>query len=104
MLDTILTSSGEVVLTSRRTEPTEPESVPAHASPVPIVKKFDVCTGGLHESTANGAPCWRFAGGALFGHCLYAGTSETRSGVAPFGRGCDAVAICATTISPAAPI
>src|SRR3989442_9117630 len=100
MLKTILTSSGEVTLTSRRTEPIDPASVPTHASPVPTVRKFDVCTGGLHDSAASGAPCWRFAGGALFGHAVYATANDTRSGVAPFGRGCVAEADPTTSISP----
>src|SRR2546428_450833 len=95
--DTILTSSGEVTLTSMRAKAIPLARVPGHASPVPVVRCVDVCTGGLHDSAASGAPCWRFAGGALFGHALYARASDTRNGVAPFGRGW--VADAAPTIS-----
>jgi hypothetical protein len=36
-------------------------------------------------------------------HSSYAGTSETRTGVALFGRGCVALAICTANINPNPP-
>ena len=62
--------------------PTEFAATPL-ASGVPTVSVLDDCTGGLHDGNASGAPCVRF--GDV--HALYAGTSETCSGVAPLGRG-----------------
>src|SRR6186713_38955 len=49
----------------------------------PTVSSPDSCAGALHEPNASGGPCMR--SGDV--HCPYAGTSETRTGVAPFGRG-----------------
>ena len=46
-------------------------------------EKPETQLGGLHESNASGAACWRF--GVV--HCTNAGVSETRNGVAPVGRG-----------------
>src|SRR5687767_14027890 len=64
------------------------------ASGVPTVTEPDDWTGGLHDGNASGGPCVRF--GVV--HALYAGTRDTRSGVAPLGRGCVALAMEATTI------
>src|SRR5215207_11737451 len=77
--------------------PTKPAAAP-FASGVPTVTKLDDCTGGLHDGNASGGPCVRF--GAV--QVLYAGTKATRSGVAPFGRGCVAPAIEAVNISATA--
>ena len=52
------------------------------ASGLPIVRKLDDCTGGLHDPELSGAPCVRFG----LVHWLYAGTRATRIGDAPFGR------------------
>src|SRR5256885_674328 len=92
-------SSGDVALTLMRMYPTEFAAAP-FASGVPTVRKLDDCTGGLQDGNASGAP-WVLLPGAA--HCLYAGTSETRSGVAPLGRGWVAPASCANemTASPA---
>jgi hypothetical protein len=70
------------------------------ASGEPIVRKFDVCTGGLQDGNASGAPC------VLFGvaHALNDGTSEARSGDAPFGRTCVALATWLTAMNPIAPM
>src|SRR5687767_9727989 len=70
------------------------------ASGEPTVIALDAWTGGLHDGNASGGPWVRF--GAV--HALYAGTIETRSGVAPFGRGCVAEATDAMIIIPTAPI
>jgi hypothetical protein len=80
-------------LTSIFTKPVLFAAAPL-ASGVPTVMDWDVWTGGLHDGNASGGPCVRL--GVV--HALYAGTSDTRNGVAPFGRGCVAVAIEATTI------
>src|SRR6185503_21358667 len=85
--DVMSTSSGEVGLTFSRMNPVEFAPAPL-ASGEPIVRKFDVCTGGLQDGNASGAPCVRL--GTV--HALNDGTSEARSGVAPFGRTCDALA------------
>src|SRR3954470_6876126 len=96
-LDLISTSEssggpGTPACTSRRTEATEFAGAPL-ASGEPTVRYVDVCTGGLQDGNASGAPC------VLFGvvQALKAGTIETRNGVAPFGRGCVADEIWADT-------
>jgi hypothetical protein len=53
------------------------------ASGVPTVSVPELCSGGEHEPNESGAPWDRL--GAL--HGSNAGTSDTLSGVAPFGRG-----------------
>src|SRR5688572_7280912 len=68
--------------TCRRTEPTEFAAAP-FASGLPTVRCDDDWTGGLQDGCASGGPCSRF--GAVQGS--YAGTSDMRSGPAPFGRG-----------------
>src|SRR5687767_9880921 len=70
------------------------------ASGVPTVTKFELGTGGLQEGNASGGPCVRF----VAPHWLNAGTSGTRSGVAPCGRGWLAPAIEVITMSPIAPM
>src|SRR4029079_19170251 len=102
-LDLISTSEssggpGTPAWTSRRTDATEFAGAPL-ASGEPTVRKFEVWTGGLQDGNASGAPCVLF--GAV--HCLKAGTVETRSGVAPLGRGCVALAIWAMTNRPSDP-
>src|SRR3954454_18134500 len=89
---------GTPAITSSFTKPTEFAGAPL-ASGEPTVTAVEDWTGGLHDGNAKGGPCVRF--GAA--HALYAGTIDARSGVAPFGRGCVAEAIEATTISPIAP-
>src|SRR2546427_2162391 len=98
MIESIRTSSGEVALTLSSTKPFEFAPAPL-ASGEPIVRKFDVCTGGLQDGNAKGAPC------VLFGlrHCLNAGTSETRRGLAPLGRTCEPLATWLTAMNPSAP-
>src|SRR5687767_7024021 len=78
--------------------PTEFAAAPL-ASGEPMVSDVEVWTGGLHDGNASGVPCVRF--GVV--HWLYAGTSDARSGLAPFGRGCVALAADAITIIPSAP-
>ena len=73
---------GLVELTEMRTKPVELAPAP-FASGVPTVKKLELCVGGLQEGNASGGPCVRFGEP----HGLYEGTSDTRSGVAPAGRG-----------------
>ena len=53
------------------------------ASGVPTVRNDEAWTGGVHEGNASGGAWVRF--GAM--HGSKAGTSETRIGVAPAGRG-----------------
>src|SRR4051794_35579725 len=84
---------GTPAITSSFTKPTEFAGAPL-ASGEPTVMLVDDWTGGLHDGNARGGPCVRF--GAA--QALYAGTSDARSGVAPFGRGCVALAMEATTI------
>jgi hypothetical protein len=98
MVDLISTSSGDDALTVRRMNPLEFAPAPL-ASGEPIVKEFDVWTGGLQDGNAKGAPCVLF--GAV--HCLKAGTVEARSGDAPLGLTCVALATWLTTMSPSAP-
>src|SRR5436190_22706147 len=84
-VESISTSSGELAFTRKSTNPVEFAAAPL-ASGDPIVRKFDVCTGGLQDGNARGAPC------VLLGapHALNAGTIDARIGDAPFGRTCDA--------------
>jgi hypothetical protein len=98
MLEVMSTSSGEVVFTFSRIDPTEFDGAPL-LSGVPTVRKLDDCTGGLHDGNASGAPC------VLFGvpHALKDGTSEARSGLAPLGRTCEPLATWLTAMSPSAP-
>src|SRR4051794_19985180 len=84
---------GTPATTSSFTKPTEFAGAPL-ASGEPTVIAVDDWTGGLHDGNAKSGPCVRV--GAA--HALYAGTIDARSGVAPFGRGCVALAIEATTI------
>jgi uncharacterized protein len=69
------------------------------ASGVPTVKKFEAGAGGLQDGNASGGPCVRF----VAVHWLNAGTSGTRIGVAPCGRGWLAPAMEVITMSPIAP-
>src|SRR5688500_4530395 len=98
MVDVKLTLGSDIVLILSSKYPTEFASAP-FASGVPTVKKSEVCAGGLHDGESSGGPC------ILFGevHCSYAGTSETRSGVADMGRGCVAPASWAAIIRPSPP-
>jgi hypothetical protein len=86
MLDVTIMPGVAPTLTWKK--PTDLAPAPL-ASGVPTVRKFDVCTGGAHDEKARGGPCVLF--GAV--HWSYAGTSATRSGVAPLGRGCVAPAL-----------
>src|SRR5690349_16204583 len=97
MVSVINSSSGDVTFTFSVADPTMCAAAPL-ASGVPTVRKFEACVGGLQDGKASGEP-W-----VLFGavHCLKAGTSETRSGLAPFGRGCDAPATWLRTRTPRA--
>src|SRR5687768_16091213 len=102
-LDWISTSEssggpGVPTLTSSFANPTEFAPAPL-ASGVPTVTDPEAWTGGLHDGNASGGPCVRF--GAV--HALYAGTSDATIGVAPLGRGCEALASEAITIIPIAP-
>jgi hypothetical protein len=103
MLAVIFTSEssgapGVPTRTARRMEPTAFAAAP-FASGEPTVMAVDDWTGGLHDGNASGGPCVRF--GAA--HALYAGTSDATIGVAPLGRGCEALASEAITIIPIAP-
>jgi hypothetical protein len=69
------------------------------ASGEPTVSDVELWTGGLHDGNASGVPCVRFG----VAHALYAGTTDARNGVAPFGRGCVALATLASAIIPSAP-
>src|SRR5688572_12826650 len=89
--------SGFAGATSILKYPTELATAPL-ASGVPTVRKLEACTGGLHDGKASGGPCVRL--GAV--HELYAGTSDTRRGVAPLGRGCVAPAVAAIHSMPSA--
>ena len=66
----------------RSTKPTEAAPLP-FTSGVPIVRGRELRTGGAQEPNESGAPCVR--PGAM--HSEKAGTSATRTGVAPRGRG-----------------
>src|SRR5690349_716425 len=57
---------------------------PLGESGVPAVRYGDFCTGGWHEPYAFGALCTALGAG----QDLYEITSESRFGVAPFGRTC----------------
>src|SRR5688572_9660225 len=80
-------ADGFPVITSTRMNPTKPGGLP-FASLVPTVNDVESWTGGRQEGNARGGPCVRF--GAK--QPLYEGTSESRRGVAPFGRGYPPVA------------
>src|SRR6266540_1287083 len=100
MFAVIRTSSGEVVLTDSRIEPIELAAAPL-ASGAPTVSAFEVCTGGLQDGNASGAP-WVLLPVPV--HCLKAGTSEALMGEAPLGRTCVALATWLATMSPSAPM
>src|SRR5262245_7169590 len=89
---------GAPTITSSLMKPTEFAAAPL-ASGVPTVMFVDGCTGGLHDGNASGGPCVRF--GAV--QATYAGTIDTRNGVAPLGRGCVAWAAVAMIITATAP-
>src|SRR5688500_9999236 len=81
--------AGTPTIASTFTEPSAFRGAP-FASGDPIVSQDELCTGGLQDPSGldalpgkSGGPCRRL--GAV--HALYAGTSGTRVGVAPFGRG-----------------
>jgi hypothetical protein len=100
--DTMLTSEssggpGTPAITLILMNPTEFAAAP-FASGEPTVNDVELWTGGLHDGNASGVPCVRFGDA----HALYAGTTDARSGVAPFGRGCVALAAVAITIIPSA--
>jgi hypothetical protein len=61
---------------------------PEPTETAPVFTVFDVGTGGLHDGKFNGSPCVLFA--AV--HASNAGTSGTRTGEAPTGCSCDAMA------------
>jgi hypothetical protein len=69
------------------------------ASGVPTVRLCDNCVAGLHDGNARGGPCVRF--GAV--QAVLAGTSDTRTGLAAFGRTCEPSAMGAIIITAAAP-
>ena len=70
------------IKTSAFIEPVEADGW-AFASGVPIVRKDEERCGGLHDGNASGGPC--VSPGVVQG--VKAGTRDTRSGVAPLGRG-----------------
>ena len=74
---------GAPTTTLSRTWPIERESA-GLPSPTPTVRWVDPGWTGLQEPNASGGPCVRF--GEV--HGFAAGTSGTRKGDAPLGRGC----------------
>src|SRR4051794_11588480 len=74
--------AGSPATTMYRTDPEKFATKP-FASGLPMVSTLELMLGWAQDGNASGAPCARLDEV----HGAYAGTSETRIGVAPFGRG-----------------